>query len=196
MTLSGNDTYIGTVSKISGAAEDALPRNSFATWQAKADDITGIINVQLHFTVRGIAPATREADAGRETIEIWANTPSVAMSNVSSSLSWDQFGVQVACQMRGLPTAPSYTITYCDPGDTAPHCKSDGTCPMWPAAAPMGGCTCYPCGSGVPTTSFGTCGAVAPDCSQTAGSPTAGCYATGCGAGECDCSAGICSSTA
>ena len=62
------------------------------------------------------------------------------------------------------------------------------------APAPGGACTCYPCGSQVPTTSFGGCGPPNPiDCSATAGNPTAGCWDHGCGpAGDCQCATGTC----
>ena len=62
-----------------------------------------------------------------------------------------------------------------------------------PTPAPGGSCTCFLCGSYIPTTSFGICGPSAPDCSATAGNPTAGCYSySECSAGDCQCAAGTC----
>ena len=71
-------------------------------------------------------------------------------------------------------------------------CGGSGPAPG-PAPAPGGSCTCYPCGSSVPTTSFGGCGPPNPaDCSATAGNPTAGCWSSQCGAKNCECASGTC----
>jgi hypothetical protein len=68
-----------------------------------------------------------------------------------------------------------------------------GPAPTPPPSPAPTACTCYPCGSQVPTTSFGGCGPPNVICSATAGSPTAGCWSSQCGpAGDCQCAAGTC----
>jgi hypothetical protein len=66
--------------------------------------------------------------------------------------------------------------------------------PTPPPAPTPAACTCYPCGSTTPTTSFGECGRPAPDfCSATAGNPTSGCWSSQCGPfADCQCRAGTC----
>jgi hypothetical protein len=72
-------------------------------------------------------------------------------------------------------------------------CGGAAPSPPPPPPAPGTACTCYPCGSQVPTTSFGGCGPPAADCDASAGNPTAGCWSSQCGpAGDCQCAAATC----
>ena len=87
-----------------------------------------------------------------------------------------------------------YIMPAIVPGAPAPP-PTPPSVPTPIVPTPIGSCTCYPCGSTVPTSSFGSCGAPAPDCSATAGNPTAGCYEVGCGTGDCECTSQKCAPT-
>ena len=124
MNIYSNDTFAGTFVLTKGSGT-TIDENGSSSWQFTAD-ATGAIDVQIYFT-------TVWGQPGQEALEVITGTPGCPTSNVTTSRSWNAV---TGCQMRGLPSAPSFIITYCDTSDKRDMCLGDGTCPLWPKPTP------------------------------------------------------------